>query len=177
MKITQILFFLICFICFSCDTKPSVDTNDDENIRKVDSINRVQFLAHSDSADKLYTSIKIPHTWKETMTAAEILRVPHRKDTVDRVQRIHIDISTAMQVDLLWSVNGEKTKVFNIINMSEKGDSIIFNTVQIETKETIDWFFKYINNEKTLGTWSIYNPDKKTILVTGKYTSQKGDNE
>lgn len=177
MKLTQVLSLLMFFSCFSCNRTPAVDTTKTESNRKEDSLKRARFIAHSDSAENMYASIKIPHTWNEVQIKNNETKTLKRKDTLYAHQQIHIDISTAYQVDLMWRMEDEKIQYFNIINVSEKADSILFNTNEQLTNESVQWIFKYINKQKTVGSWSMYNTGTKVFVVTGNYMCEKDKNE
>ena len=177
MKIIQILSLLIYIICFSCDREPTVDTNGNANERKRDSIDRLQFLAHSDSIQKMYTSIKIPHIWNEVKILKGKTTIIKSKDTLYPHQQIYTDISTEPQTYIIWDLENQKSQSYTIKKVLEQGDSVVFNTIDIMTEKPIKWVFKYINKEKTLGAWSMQNLDTKNTITTGKYISVKGPYE
>jgi hypothetical protein len=164
MKIIQIFGLLISLASFSCDKTQTNDNDQSERKRKEDSLNRVHFLAHCDSIDKMYAAIRIPRSWT-------IVQPENNKDTIFVYKRIHIDISTAHQVDLICFPENGQTEIFNIKSVTENVDSITFNTTKNFTNERMLWVLKINDEAQISGQWSAYNLDKKKFVGVRQYHS------
>ena len=171
MKIIQIFSLLICFVSFSCDRTPNVDTNQSERKRKEDSLNRANFLAYSDSMDRLYESIKVPRHWTEIEIENKKTANKKSKDSLLTYNKIIIDISTSHQVDLICFSENGISDVFNINNVIDNTDSVIFNTTKNLTNENMLWVLKITDKDQILGQWSAFNLNKKKFVGVGQYHS------
>lgn len=171
MKITQIFNLLICFVCFSCDRTSTSDSYQNASKSKEDSLKRAQFLAYTDSMQKMYASIKVPRHWTAIQNENKMTANEKSKETLLAYKIINIDISTAYQVDLICFSESGDSEIFNINSVVDNADSVIFNTSKNSTNERMQWVLKIADNAQISGQWSAYNQDKKKFVGTGQYHS------
>jgi hypothetical protein len=121
--------------------------------------------------DKLYASIKVPRHWTESQIENKKTANKKSKDFMLSYKNIIIDISTSHQVDLICFSENGNSDVFNINNVIDNTDSIIFNTTKNLTNERMQWVLKISDQAQILGQWSAYNLDKKKFVGVRQYHS------